>query len=289
MMTYSLHLCFAGLLLISTLAISPARAQNTSVIAEAEPAPMQQAVSATPPSLSPKLLTNYLESGGSYLALTEGYGYWASGYSRIVYQHGGDVWAAEMNAQREFGDAGVYFAAGDTHTFSPQWYGSLNLGSSAGGFFWPRFRGDAFLNKKWLVRKQWITTLGYTYFEAKDVHRNHGLFAGSTYYFEKPWILEEGVYLNINNPGKVFAPSGFVAVTTGNNKKQYLTLRVGLGEEGYQLVGPVTTLAQFKSQSLTITWRKWLGASWGVNTIGDAYSNPYYKRGGSSVGLFKEF
>jgi YaiO family outer membrane protein len=234
-------------------------------------------------------LTSYLETGASYLALTNGYGHWAGGYSRIVYQQGADVWSGEMNGQNEFGDAGVYFAAGDTHTFSPDWYGSLTLSSSTGGFFWPRFRGDAFLNKKWLARRQWITTLGYGYFEAKDVHRNHSVFLGSTYYFEKPWILEGGIYLNISDPGKVFTPSGFAAVSHGRNKHQFITVRVGLGEEGYQLVGPTTTLTQFQSQTLTLTWRKWLGRSWGINAVGDFYTNPFYTRGGSTFGFFKEF
>jgi len=236
-----------------------------------------------------KILTNYVESGGSYMALSNGYGYWAGGYSRGVYQHGNDVWNAEMNGQHEFGDSGVYFAAGDTHTFSPDWYSALTVGSSAGGFFWPRFRADAFLNRKLLRRKQLIATAGFGYYVAKDVHRDSNFFIGTTYYFEKPWIVEEGVYFNISNPGTVFAPAGFVAVTEGRDKKQYITVRAGFGEEGYQLVGPTTVLTQFNSQTLTITWRKWLGTNWGFNVVGDSYHSPFYVRGGSSFGFFKEF
>lgn len=208
---------------------------------------------------------------------------------RAVYEKGADVWDGEINGQHQFGDAGVYFAAGDTHTFSPDWYGAVTVGSSAGGFFWPRFRTDAFLNKKWLQRKQWITTAGYGYVAAKDVHRDNIFFLGSTYYFEKPWIVEEGMYFNVSDPGKVFAPAGFVAVTQGRNKQQYLTVRAGFGEEAYQLIGPSVTLTQFNSQTLTITWRKWLGPNWGMNVIGDYYHSPFYMRGGSSFGFFKEF
>ena len=279
----------AASVLLILLATGNAQTQDAPGAGAALPAPEQQAslVSASPKS--PNVSTNYVESGASYLGITNGYGYWAGGYSRIVYQQGNNTWAGEMNAQHEFGDAGLYFAAGDTHTFSPDWYGSLTVGSSAGGFFWPRLRGDALMNKKWLGRKQWITTIGYTYFEAKDVHRNHSAFFGSTYYFDKPWILEEGLYVNISNPGKVFTPSGFVALTKGKNKQQFITARLGLGEEGYQLVGPTTTLTQFRSQSLTLTWRKWLGVTWGMNAVGDFYSNPFYTRGGSSFGFFKEF
>jgi YaiO family outer membrane protein len=121
------------------------------------------------------------------------------------------------------------------------------------------------------------------------VHRNQDFYLGSTYYFSKPWIVEEGLYLGISNPGTVFAPSGFVAVTEGTNKHHYVTVRGGLGEEGYQLVGPTVTLAKFESQALTGTWRKWIGTNWGFDLVGDFYHNPYYSRGGSTLGLFKDF
>jgi YaiO family outer membrane protein len=270
-----------------SLALSAA-AQGSPALPQSGLAPTQSAVPIAP-AISPNLLTNYVESGVSYLTLTNGYGCWASGYTRIVFQHGNDVWTGEANGQREFKDLGTYFALGDTHTFSANWYGSLTVGSSAGGFFWPRMRGDAFLNKKWLGRKQWITTFGYGYFEAKDVHRNHSPFFGSTYYFSRPWILEEGIYFNISNPGRVFAPSGFVAVTQGRDKHGFITVRAGMGEEGYQLVGPAITLTQFRSQSATITWRKWISRTWGLNMVGDFYRNPFYTRGGSSFGFFKDF
>jgi len=280
----------AGLLLLLGLAFPfVVRAQDNAPAAEAAPVLAQQVVSDQPAAES-KPLTNFVETGGSYETLTNGYGYWGGGYARAVYEKGPDVWDAELNGQHQFGDAGVYFAAGDTHTFSPDWYGALTVGSSAGGFFWPRFRTDAFLNKKWLSRKQWITTAGYGYVAAKDVHRDNIFYLGSTYYFEKPWIVEEGIYFNVSNPGTVFAPAGFVAVTQGRNKQQYLTVRAGFGEEAYQVIGPSVTLSQFNSETLTITWRKWLGPNWGFNLSGDYYHSPFYTRGGgSNFGFFKEF
>jgi YaiO family outer membrane protein len=255
-------------------------------------APSQESTATPAPVISqtsPKLLTNYVESGGDYLQLTNGYGSWSGGYLRGVYEEKTNVWNGEINGQREFGDAGVYLALGDTHTFSEDWYGALTVGSSAGGFFWPRFRTDAFVNRKLLAKRQLITTLGYGYYDAKDVHRNQYVYAGSTYYFTKPWVVEEGLYLGISNPGAVFAPSGFVAVTEGRDKHHYVTIRTGVGEEGYQLVGPTVTLTKFESQELSGTWRKWIGRSWGFDWVGDFYHNPYYSRGGVTVGLFKDF
>jgi YaiO family outer membrane protein len=280
-----LHPLKAILLLASIAVTLRAHGQSSP---QSDPTP-QPAVVPAQPEAQTKQLTNYVETGADYMTLTNGFGSWSGGYSRGVYEQGKNIWNAEINGQQEFGDAGVYFAAGDTYNFNSDWYGAFTVGSSAGGFFWPRFRSDGFINKKWLARKQWITTAGVSYVMAKDVHRDHTLYLGSTYYFQKPWIVEEGIYFNISHPGAVFAPAGFVAVTQGHNKQQYITVRAGFGEEGYQLVGPTATLSQFNSGTLTITWRKWMGPNWGFDFVGDYYHSPFYMRGGSTFGFFKEF
>ena len=214
----------------------------------------QVAASADPPQSSPqspgtdlpvtqpaeKILTNYVEVGGSYRQLTNGFGDWSGGYARGVLTTGQNILNAEVNGQHEFGDGGVYLAAGDTYNFNSDWYASLTLGTSVGGFFWPRFRADAFVNRKWGARKQLITTLGYGYYASKDVHRDQSVFIGTTYYLQGPWIVEDGVRFNVSNPGVVFSPAGFVAVTEGRNKHHYVTANVGFGKEAYQIVGPST-------------------------------------------------
>ena len=279
-----------GLLLLLSLALAAtAFAQDTRASADPAPPSPAQPVDNTPSQAQPKVLTNYAEMGGNYMSLTDGLGIWSGGYFRGVLEKGNNVWNAEINGQREFGDAGVYFAAGDTHTFNPDWYGALTVGSSAGGFFWPRFRTDGFINRKWLPRQQWITTFGLSYYAAKDVHRDHSVFLGTTYYFDKPWVVEEGVRFNVSNPGNVFSPSGFIAVTEGRDKHHYITVRAGFAEEAYQLIGPTATLADFESQDFSMTLRKWMGKSWGFNVVADYYHNPFYVRGGSTLGFFKDF
>jgi YaiO family outer membrane protein len=250
----------------------------------------QQAGTDVPAAPAPdKTLTNYVEVGGSYRQLTNDFGDWSGGYARGVYAEGKNIWSGEINGQHEFGDGGVYLAAGDTYNFDSNWYASLTLGSSVGGFFWPRFRADAFLNHKLLSRKRFIATLGYGYYASKDVHRDQSVYLGTTYYFQKPWIIEDGIRFNISNPGVVFSPAGFVAVTEGTNNHHYVTVNAGFGEEAYQIVGPTTVLTQFQSQNLTITWRQWTGKTWGFNLVADYYHSPFYQRGGGSFGIFKEF
>src|SRR5882724_7260360 len=264
-MTISGHLgsrSATWILILSIAFVCTANAQEDAALPTTSQANPQSPADVVQPA-ELKLLTNYVEGGGNYLALTNGFGNWTGGYARGVVAQGNNIWSAEVNGQREFGDAG--------------------------GFFWPRFRADGFLNKKWLPRRQFITTLGFGYYAAKDVHRDHSFFTGSTYYFEKPWILEEGIRFNVSNPGSVFSPAGFVAVTQGRNLQHYVTLRAGFGKEAYQLVGPVATITDFHSQTATITWRQWVGPHWGVNVVADYYHNPTYMRGGTSVGFFREF
>ena len=291
---------FAVVLLLLTFAIVPrSRAQDIAAPAIATSSTLdlpnttqtslQQLGVDIPRQPGPKPLTNFVEAGSDYLNLSNSFGHWAGGYARGSVTTGNHVWNAEVNGQHEFSDAGVYLGAGDTYNFNSDWYGSLTVGSSVGGFFWPRFRADGFINKKWMSRKQLITTLGFGYYAAKDVHRDHSVFLGSTYYFAKPWIVEEGIRFNVSNPGSVFSPAGFVAVTQGRNKQHYFTLRAGFGKEAFQLIGPTVSLSDFESQTLTITWRQWIGTNWGVNLVGDYYHSPFYQRGGTSLGFFREF
>jgi YaiO family outer membrane protein len=251
--------------------------------------PQTPGMNVSPPPAEEKVLINFMEAGGSYRQLTNGFGDWSGGYATGVLATGKNIWNAEINGQHEFSDAGVYLAAGDTYNFNSDWYASLTLGSSVGGFFWPRFRADAFAHHKSGARKQLIATLGYGYYASKDVHRDQSIFIGTTYYFQSPWILEDGVRFNVSNPGAVFSATGFVAVTEGRNSHHYVTVNAGFGKEAYQLVGPTTVLTRFPSQNLTVTWRQWVGKKWGFNLITDYYHSSFYERGGGSFGFFREF
>jgi YaiO family outer membrane protein len=278
----------AGLLVLACTTVPATRAQQVGPAA-AQQSVSQQTASQSPAESANRLLTNFVELGGSYEQLSNNYGRWSGGYFRTVVATGKNTWAVEVNGEHEFGDAGTYIDAGDTYNLNANWYASATVGSSVGGIFWPRSRLDSFLNRKWLGRRQLITTFGYGYDHAKDVHSDHSYFIGTTYYFDKPWIIEDGVRFNVSSPGTVFSPSGFVAITQGRNKNHYVTLNLEAGQEAYQIVGVTSVLARFPSQTGTLTWRQWLGRNWGFNLVADFYHSSYYHRGGGSIGFFKEF
>ena len=275
---------------LSLCLLLPIAAQQQPSTTPPTSAPQQNPPQATPLPGSPAQGEHgFVEAGGDYFALSNGFGVWNGAYLRAFVTGGNHTFNGEVTGQREFGDTGVYLGAGDTYTFNPDWYGSLNLGSSVGGFFYPRFRVDGFINRKLLARRQMILSLGGGYYAAKDVHRDYSFSAGAVYYFAAPWIFETGVRFNVSTPGNVFSPSGFIAVTQGRNKHQYVVTRAGFAREAYQLIGPRAVLSDFISQEVSFTWRRWVGKSWGINAIGEYYHNPSYERGGASFGIFKEF
>ena len=130
------RLRFASLLLLLSFAIAPGlRAQDRAAADTASVTPPvvdpasvsvassnlaaddsaqaspQQPGADVPLQTGPKQLTNYVEAGGDYLTLTNGFGYWAGGYARGVVTSGRNIWNGEVNGQHEFGDSGVYLAA----------------------------------------------------------------------------------------------------------------------------------------------------------------------------------
>lgn len=231
-----------------------------------------------------------VEAGAGGSALSNHFGRWYGQYLKGEYQSDPqNRWSGEFWNQKEFGDSGIYGAIGNTHVFNDEWFSSVNIGSSSGGFFLPRYRVDAFINKKWLEQKQLITTLGVGVYKATDVHRDESLFLGGTYYFNSPWIVQGGVRFNTSNPGSVHSTSQFLAVTQGRDKQRFVTLRYGFGEEAYQIVGAGQNLSEFHSQIISLELKQWFRDDMGMTVHTERYFSPNYDRNGVLVGLFKEF
>jgi len=236
--------------------------------------------------------SGYVEVGGDVDSVSHDYGNWAGEYLKGEVQTDPDNrWNSEVLNQTEFKSTGVYGNIGNTHTFNRDWFSSVTVGAGDGGVYLPRYRVDAFINKKWLEDRQLITTLGLGGDKAMDSHSDASVYMGATYYFKSPWIVQGGIRFNDSNPGGVYSTSQFAAITQGADKDHFLTLRYGFGREAYQVVGPATTqvLTDFPSQQASLDWRQWVGDSWGFDTLAERYHNPNYNRTGLTLGIFKEF
>lgn len=235
-------------------------------------------------------LANTLEFGLHRSDLTQGNPTWSGGFVKGAWQRNPDVvWLGEVSAQHRFDDRGVYLSLGATRVFNRDWYGALFAATSAGGFFLPRLRLDAFISRKWLDKRNLVTTAGLSHIRAKDEHRDMNLFLGTSYYFETPWIVEGGLHFNRSDPGGVAANNAYFAVTRGRAGDYYLTLRHSAGHEAYQLIGPDATISDFFSRSSSLVWRKWLSPRVGFNLRAERYSNPFYRRNSVEVSTFQDF
>jgi YaiO family outer membrane protein len=235
----------------------------------------------------PVLSTGTIDVGIGGATITNGFGNWESAYARASLQAGpATVVFPEIVVSRQFHDNGTYLGLGATHTLNPDWYLFGAVATSAGGFYLPRFRAGATLNRKLLPSRRLVLNVGGAYIDAKDPHHDVAASAGAAYYFTAPWIVEGGVSSNWSQPGNVRSRSGFGALTEGRDGNHYIVLRYGGGNEAYQILAPGNAVADFRSNVLTLSWRQWLKRHGGFVVSGEHYTNPFYRRSGFTVGGF---
>jgi YaiO family outer membrane protein len=238
----------------------------------------------------------FLEFGGSYSNVTGPSPNWQDAYMNGLITGGRNALSGQLSRQSHFGDTGWYYALGWTRAWSDNWYSELDFGTSTvKGFFLPKARVDALINRKLLPRKQLVLQLGGGYDLSKIVNNNPVANSdyrgqiGAVYYFERPWIVQGGTIVTLAKPGSIVAPSGYLAVTHGHVKEHYITARANFGKEGYELFTAGQTLFNFTFQDYTLNWRQWMAPNWGFNATAEYEIKPIYHRAGGTVGLFLDF
>lgn len=244
-----------------------------------------------PPAPPPPFKSSgFVEAGGDYSHLSNGFGHWAGEYLKgEITTDPQDRWRGELLHQQEFGDSGDYLAIGNIHDFNEKWYSDITVGAADHGFFLPKYRIDAFLNRKWFADNSLITTVGLGEYKAQETYRDDSVFLGATYYFPKYWIVQGGVRYNDSNPGSVSSVSEFIALTEGEQHKHFITARYGYGKEAYEIISADQSLNEFYSHIFSLELRQWIAYDWGFDVKGEYYHNPYYDRTGMNIGVFHEF
>ena len=240
--------------------------------------------SATQPGRTPTNLQIYTSAH----RLTGGQQNWKEIGVRGSHTTGAHVVYGEAASMRRFGESGVFVGLGDTYTFNPDWFGSVAVGAGDGASYLPTVRVDGFINRKLLVDRNLIASLGLGYYRAPDRHSDRNISLGATYYFSEPLILQGEVRFNNSRPGSVTTRQQFLALTWGRNGATQLTARHAWGREGYQTIGNGDVLVDFSSHQSSLNLRHWLGADWGIAAGVERYHNPYYNRTGATLALFSE-
>ncbi len=238
-------------------------------------------------------MTGTLELGAAGYDLTGGYPARHTSFVRGELKPDADQrWTGEIANISEFGDSGSLLVLAYEKTIDHHWVVQVGASGSDSGATLPRLRFDLALGRKWLDNANLVTTLGITTVQAKDAHSDHAVQFSTAYYFDGlgwSWSLEGGVRNNMSNPGSVSADSYFAALTLSRPKVRTVSLRLGSGQEGYQLVGDNTALVNFSSDTLLLTWREWLTANSGLQWRLDRYRNPFYSSSGIEASWFLEF
>lgn len=231
-----------------------------------------------------------LEAGGIYYDVDSGFASTYGAYWRG--RHTPDPrnqWFGEIVELSRFDDDGAYGAVGHVHTFSDRWYGQGSIGSSAGGFFWPTFRADASVSRKWLAASQLVTTVGASYFDAKDAHSDIGVNLEAIYYTRTPWVFQLGTSINQSDPGSVISNAGYGAVSYLRPQHYAFSLRAGGGTQAYQVISAERFETDTEFYELRATWKQWLGRQWGVNLVAAGVRTDAYDQRGVEIGIFSEF
>lgn len=266
---------------------TPARLRLACCLLTALAGPAWAGVDPAGQGLPPAGQAGFIEIGGEHQVLDHGLGDWNGAYLRGVWTAPSkDVLNFELVDSRRFGEHGAYGALGVTRVFDDRWYGSATVGVGDGAFYWPDWRVDAALNRKWGASRSFITSVGYTQYNAPDGHVDRTGLLGFAWYAPHHVVLEGGWRPNHSSPGGVRSDAGFAALTWGEDGKQYLSLRHDRGREAYQTIGQDVLLVDFPSHVTALTWRRWVTPRCGFNLRYEAYASSNYDRRGGEAGVF---
>lgn len=238
----------------------------------------------------PDIFDDYIEGGIKYDSLTNGFDDWKGGYLQGAWrQNQKNIWNWEILFQEQYNTSGNYSVAGLTHIFNPDWYGSVHVGGSGSGFFFPDYRIDATINKKLLPERNLVLTAGSGYIRQKDAHTDRYLYLGAAYYLPEAWLIEGGLRLNRSSPGSVSSTRYVLAISQARDNIRHISFSIDSGDESYLAIGPSTSLVDFPSTLLTFNWREWLNNDFGMHMIAEYYTSDVFNRTGITIGVFKEF
>lgn len=239
--------------------------------------------------LNPEKPERGLELTAGSQHLTGGFSAWRDMTLRGIYQINAHVLQGELSFKREYDTNGTFIGVDDTYTINPDWFTHFSGGFGDGAFYLPRYRIDASLYRKFLDKKNLVGSVALGYYNAPDGHIDRSVGLAAAYYFNIPLILEAGIRLNNSSPGSVNTHQQFIAATYGQYKHDSVSARFAWGSEGYLAIASNTSLVNFDSKEVHLTWRHWLNHRSGFIASTNYYHNPTYDRSGIDIGIFHQF
>jgi YaiO family outer membrane protein len=202
---------------------------------------------------------------------------------------GGRVAGVEVLDESKFGARGGVVAGSYTHVLNDDWYATGTAAWGRGGPNWANQRLDLDVATKWGAARDIVSHVAL-YGARFDAGRSdRGLRLSLVAYLPASTVIEGGVILNVSEPGSVRSQMPYASLTWGREGEQFVVLRLSSGTEAYQALGTAQQLVNFRSSSVGLTWRRWLGQQWGFIASAEGYRNPSYERRTLGAGLLVQF
>jgi YaiO family outer membrane protein len=229
-----------------------------------------------------------VELNGQVQSLSGAYPDGAATGLRASWRRERDFWTGFVGHERRFGASGEQAGVANTHTFSERWYTYAAAAASTETFFLPRYRVDGMLARKLGSENEWVVSASGFAAAAHDEHRDRSVGLGVIRYFGSGLIVDAGILWNRSSPGSVTARRQTLTATYAQPRYS-LSSRVGWGRESYQLIGASAELVDFASTEASVRYQRWLSSRAGATLIVEYYDNPFYRRGGLSLSVFRVY
>ncbi len=236
----------------------------------------------------PAIHLHSVEVGTEYESVSGGFTDTRGISSQAILGGGGGTWRLQWGAQERFGEGGVVFGVGHSRFLGRKWIGSASLGSSTAGAYHARLRAGVEVGRKWGAREQFVTSLGASFHDARDVHHDVVLNAEALYYTGLV-VLQLSSRYTISTPGDARGHYVHAALTHSRPGQRSVAGRIGFGREAYLRVEPLTAEIEFRSWEAGLTWIEPVYQRWSLAVRATLYHNPYYDRAGLGLGVLHRF
>jgi YaiO family outer membrane protein len=221
----------------------------------------------------------------------ETYGDWNTGnlafYNKVSPDFTYFVQGSAFNRNEGNGGTGTIGAYKDWADF---FYTYTAITAGTNSTYLPKFRADHDFNFKVGPNKMIVLTLGGTFIDYFNDHRDLIISGGPTLYLNR-WVLQYRLFHNESNPGSIGSFSQLFSIGYGEEGLQWTYLNVSFGKQAYLATSLATTEAIDKnSLNIAVQHRHWLGKNYGI--FGDTSYfklQEGYEKFGISLGVFYEF
>lgn len=202
----------------------------------------------------------------------------------------GLTWFFQLGGfSRNVGDA-LLGVGGAYKDWGDRLYTYTALAAGSDSAYLPKFRFDNDFNFKIGNKRNIIWTLGLTYVNYHNAHKDLILSSGITLYFQS-LITTYRIFRNKSDPGSITSFSHLIDLAYGKEGSQWTNLTFSFGNQAY-LADYLTKPEEVNQDSvyLVLKHRRWVKNGWGILTDISYFNlEEGYKKFGLSLGFFKTF